>query len=431
MSDYKRENKMSQSKKEPVFCGPIIAYNQQGYTTPVFFDPHTAINAAGDKGSATNGTLITGAPGSGKSFLGMTLAMISAVCGKKTIFLDPKNDSLGMLNLKEWVNGKITQMDINDKELAGAMDPFIAQPTQNAKVAKAYSLLSILLGPFTEAQESILYPIVQDVAADSRASMTLLGTKLSRHANQSLNALGTRLAAIQGSSESSTLIFGKVGEGIPEIKPIQLNDGMTIISMLGLSLPDPNSDAEHQEPREKLGLGILYLITDYIMETMKNPDEKDVPKTIFIDEAWAIAATKMGYETMSSLLRLGRAFNTAVILMTQNVSDLESDTGENRLLNSVNTKFAFRCNDAEEAHHLCAALGISDGFADSFLNLSRGQCIMRDYKSRTATIKIIAQCDPIWPQAFETNPMKRAKNKAEAQKIMTDDGLGDFDNEDQ
>ncbi len=418
-------------RKEPVFCGPIIAYNQQGYTTPVFFDPHTAINSSDGGASATNGTLITGAPGSGKSFLGMTLAMISAVCGKKTIFLDPKNDSLGMLNLKEWVDGKITQMDINDKELTGAMDPFIAQDGQSAKIAKAYSLLSILLGPFTEAQESILYPIVMDTAANARASMTLLETKLARHPNQSLNALGTRLSAIRGSSESSNLIFGKVGEGIPEIKPIKLNDGMTIISMLGLSLPDPNSDAESQDPKEKLGLGILYLITDYIMETMKNPEEKDVPKTIFIDEAWAISATKMGYDTMSSLLRLGRAFNTAVILMTQNVSDLESKTGENKLLNSINTKFAFKCNDAEEAHYLCSVFGISDGFCDNFLHLQRGQCIMKDYKSRAATISVIAQCDPEWPHAFETNPMKRAKNKTEGQKMLADDGLGLMDEEDE
>lgn len=414
--------KSDRNARVPQWKGPVIAYNNQGYITPVFYDPHTAINSG--KGSMTNGALITGSPGSGKSFAGMNLAMMSAVSGKKTIFLDPKNDSLGMLNLKDWVDGKMNRLDINDSELFGAMDPFIAQPTIELKVSKAYALLSILLGPFNDEQESILYPIVQDVANDPVGSMTLMNIKLNRHADRSLNALGTRLAAIKGSSPSSSLIFGKIGDGTPEIKPVTFNDGMTIISMLGLDLPSNDADPRNYQAAQRLGMGILYLITDYILETMKNPDEREKPKTIIIDEAWAIAATKTGYDTLASLLRLGRSFNTAVILMSQNVSDLESSDGNNRLLNSVNTKFAFRCNDTEEAKHLCDSFDISYSFCDEFLDLIQGQCVMKDYKKRVAKISILPQCEE-WSRAFETNPFKRTQNK----KAIAENAADDYDDD--
>ena len=65
----------------------FVGETSQGTPQPVFFDAHTQIF-----NDRPPGCLITGEPGSGKSYLAMILATISAIVGKTTIVLDPKGD---------------------------------------------------------------------------------------------------------------------------------------------------------------------------------------------------------------------------------------------------------------------------------------------------------------------------------------------------
>lgn len=417
MTEGQQANRNQSSRKAVRWRGPVIGINEQGYQTPVFYDPHTSIAAGGQVGaSSSNGILITGSPGSGKSFLGMTLATESTIEGKKTIFLDPKNDSLGMINLRDWMDNKITVWDINDKELAGSMDPFIFNKTIEQKISKAYALINILLGPFNEKQDTLLYPIIQDIANEPKASMNLLKMKLLRHSDYSINRLGTHLEAIQGSGNISDLIFGTVSKDT-EIHQMEFNDGLTIISTFGLELPK-SADPSTYQPKDKLSLGIMYLICDFILAVMKDDKHKTEPKTVFIDEAWAVTASAQGYRTVCELLRLGRAFNLAVVLMTQNTSDLERDDGKQELMNSVVTRFAFKCNEDKEAAILCDSMGIGEDYIPYFTRLRQGECIMRDYKKRISQISIINQF-PEWAHAFETNPWKKAQQVQAAKKAQS------------
>lgn len=399
-------------KHSPKWRGPVIGINKQGYPTPVFFDAHTAINVK----SKSGGIVVTGSPGSGKSQLGMNLAIMSAISGKKTVYLDPKNDALGMVNLAGELGGKVEVWDLNDGQQNGAMDPYIMESDPRQKIAKAYSLVEILVGGLSDEQMTLLYPIMSDIANTDDPSLTALVTKLLRSDKPMIEALGTKLQAVEGSNPISGLIF-KRGREKPKMKHI--NDGLTIITTMGLRLPEYGSDPKHYRAEERLGLGIMYLITDFILSVMKDQDTRLDPKTVVIDEAWAVVNNSAGYATIESLLRLGRSLNTATILMTQNVSDLKSVNGEDKLMNSAVTQFAFRCEDTDEAKRLCKTLGISfDAFGEIFANLDSGWCIMKDYLNRVSMIYILQQNDR-WVRAFETNPLKKAQNKRqEMEKLL-------------
>lgn len=396
------------AKNDDVWRGPVIGVNKQGYPTPVFFDPHTSINTE----STAGGVVITGSPGSGKSQLGMNLAIMSAIAGKKTIFLDFKSDSLGMRNLNDELGGCIDVWDMGDQTQTGSMDPYVMEEEKARKISKAYSLVEILVGNISDEQMTRLYPIISDVAEEDDPSLTRLMMKLLRHPDPAIEAIGTRLQAVQGSSLISSLIFKK-GRGKAE-KMREFNDGLTIITAQELSLPEQGSDPSSYRAEERLSLGIMYLITDYILTVMKDQVHKPEPKTVIIDEAWAAVANEAGYATIESLFRLGRSLNTACILMTQNVSDLRNPkTGSNKLMNSAATQFAFKCSDREEAQILCKSLNISfNDFGDTFADLKSGWCVMKDFKGRVSLVYILQQNER-WTHAFETNPWKKAKQQLE------------------
>jgi len=64
----------------------------------VFWDSHTPII-----NNFPPGALITGAPGSGKTNLGLTLAGINTILGKITVILDPKGDFIGVKGIEDQI----------------------------------------------------------------------------------------------------------------------------------------------------------------------------------------------------------------------------------------------------------------------------------------------------------------------------------------
>ena len=388
--------------------GPVIGLNQQGYPTPVFYDPHTAINLT----SKSGGTVITGSPGSGKSQLGMTVSMISALAGKKTVYVDPKNDAAGMLELQDELDGHLTLKNLNDSSQSGKMDPFIVEKTPQSKVAKATALVRILVGELSNEQETLLQNQITTVAYGPDPSLNSLMNLLLRRPEPALTVLGTKLQTVQQSNQKMAGLLFKRDKGPTQIDTI--DDGLTIITVLGIKMPPMGASPSSYKPEERLSLGIMYLIIDFILTVMNEESTKLDPKTVLIDEAWAFIASEGGRNAVDQLFRMGRSLSTSCILMTQNITDLRSSDDErNTLLNSAATKFAFRANDKSEIREICSAFDISyNSFGDVFPGLGPGDCIMRDYLDRVSRIHIIQQ-NAQWVHAFETNPFKKRMQENE------------------
>lgn len=198
---------------------------------------------------------------------------------------------------------------------------------------------------------------------------------------------------------------------------MKMGKGLTIITLLGLKMPDPNMDEKDYQINDRLGMGIMFLVTNYIRNIMIGADDghdeegkKRVPppKTIIIDESWAVLATKMGRQVISEICRLGRSLNTACVLISQNADDIDKFG----LQNSISTRFAFRVKTVAEGEKVRESFDLPEdvGIAQSMINFDKGDCIMKDFHNNVACVHIDSYDKRIF-DAFNTNPFERERNK--------------------
>lgn len=393
-------------RKPTKWMGPYIGETILGYHTPVFFDLHTSIAS-----SNPPGVYVSGSPGSGKSFFSMMMAYQSTLSGKITVYLDPKADSVNILNLQSDL-GDINIWDLADdkKVEPGILDPFSLEKEPAQQQLLVMSLIETFAGTLTSEQRNSLTPIVEDVLKLKKPSLRIVMQRLlARRNDPQANALGNQLKLIE------PLKFARLCFDHYEGSAMKMGKGLTIITLLGLKMPDPNMDEKDYQINDRLGMGIMFLVTNYIRNIMIGVDDghdeegkKRVPppKTIIIDESWAVLATKMGRQVISEICRLGRSLNTACVLISQNADDIDKFG----LQNSISTRFAFRVKTIAEGEKVRESFDLPEdvGIAQSMINFDKGDCIMKDFNNNVACVHIDSYDKRIF-DAFNTNPFERGK----------------------
>lgn len=389
-------------KRATKWVGPYIGETIMGSHSPVFFDLHTPVAS-----NNPSGVYLSGSPGSGKTFTAELLAYLSTISGKTTVYLDPKADSISLLNLQSDI-GDINVWDLaNDSQVEeGILDPFslVKDPAQQQILVM--ELIEAFVGDVTSVQRNSLTPIIEDVVKMPEPSLSIVMQKLlSRRNDPDANALGYQLRLMRPLPFSRLCFDHYQGNGM------KIGKGLTIITLLGLELPD--ADTSEYTPQTRLGMGIMLLITTYIRNIMMDNEGKEkasaagkkyvpMPKTIIIDESWAILATKTGRKIVSELCRLGRSLSTACVLISQNADDIE----KYGISNSISTRFAFRTKTKDEAQKvresfdLPSDIGIEDTMTNDF---DAGDCLMKDFNGNIACVHIDAY-DSRVVRAFNTNP---------------------------
>lgn len=372
--------------------------------TPVFFDTHFGVF-----NQKPPVTVITGQPGSGKTFLGSLIVMNSAITGKQTVVLDPKGDFLPLANMKDDLND-IVVWNLSDNRKSGILDPFAMVESGGEKLALVNSVIDLFTGGLTREEESILQPLIKDVIESPNPSlqkvvMELKKTQGSDEPSQKARQLGSRLDSI-AVMPFSRLCFSP-GGGSRSLGG--LSDNLTIITLLGLPLPKSEKDAK--EPEGRLASGIIYLIT-YLVDKLMTSGKDKLPKTLFIDEAWQILSNSYGAKLIESIALLGRSLNMALILATQNNSHIKRIDIDS----TVTSRFAFS-TDSKEAENIVKDMNLpeNEGFEDIFLQLDTGQCIMQDIDSRYAAINVIMWKNE-WIEMLQTNPKERMLKEAAKKK---------------
>lgn len=393
-------------RKPTKWMGPYIGETILGYHTPVFFDLHTSIAS-----SNPPGVYVSGSPGSGKSFFSMMMAYQSTLSGKITVYLDPKADSVNILNLQSDL-GDINVWDLADdtKVEPGILDPFSLEKEPAQQQLLVMSLIETFAGTLSSEQRNSLTPIVEDVIKLKKPSLRIVMQRLlARRNDPQANALGNQLKLIE------TLKFSRLCFDHYEGSAMKMGKGLTIITLLGLKMPDPNMDEKDYQINDRLGMGIMFLVTNYIRNIMIGVDDghdeegkKRVPppKTVIIDESWAVLATKMGRQVISEICRLGRSLNTACVLISQNADDIDKFG----LQNSISTRFAFRVKTVAEGEKVRESFDLPEdvGIAQSMINFDKGDCIMKDFNNNVACVHIDSY-DKRMFDAFNTNPFERGK----------------------
>lgn len=371
-----------------------IGNTSRGVDQPVFWDSHTQIYNGNPPG-----TLITGSPGSGKTFLAMTLTCLCAILGKTTIVLDPKGDFLSLANLQDQI-GKVNFWNLADRRKKGILDPFYMADTDGEKLGLVLDVIDMFLGGLSGDQIRVLSPVIKDVIEGPVPSLIAVTEALTMSENVEARNLGAQLDLV------SKLPFAELcfAPGSSKRNSISIDEGLTVVTMVGLELSTDSSGSQNYKKR--LASTVFFLITNFIKRVLHESEDTS-PKTLVIDEAWAVLSTEAGASVIKEVALLGRSKSLALILITQNDSHLNSLDIDN----TIKTRFAFKTDHKESAEIIKnMQLPLNEGFENILTGLGTGECLMQDYMGRYSTVQI-TDYNKSWAKAFETNPLKKKRNQ--------------------
>jgi hypothetical protein len=375
------------------WLGPYIGETTSRVRTAVHFSPHVAMAK-----NRPPGVAIIGSPGGGKSFCAFTCAYQDAMQGVWTIYIDPKADAKPMTELAGL--GGARSFDLaqgND----GMLDPFTLADDVNQAALLALETVRLLLGgSLSGEREEALIVALNMVAAEPQPSLgRVVDVLLANQQSADARALGLTLDMMRKLPFAKLCFSARGGDSIrPE-------DGLTVITLLGLELPTADINQSDYSYENRLAVSVMYLLTRYARQLMLSAD-KDHPKSIYVDEAWAITSTPQGAKLIPEVARMGRSHNTALVLVTQNAGDLRQQA----VTNSISTVFAFRASKNDEIDEVLDLLNadIHEGHRSAVRELLNGECLMRDVDGRIARVQIDAWNRELFT-AFDTNPETRGK----------------------
>lgn len=399
------KKKTDPNGEELGFVGPYIGYTTSRVVSPVFYSLHASI-ATGNP----SGCLITGSPGSGKSFLAFSLTYLMTMMGVWCIYIDPKGDAVPMAQLPG-IKNRTRVLDLRNGQ-DGMLDPFSLGNDINKQKELAFEVIMLFMGGESK------------VTPDQRVQISKAITVVTELPNPSLNLVAEFLLESTDIHAQSVghnlnlmrrLNFAKLCFSPRKSDNISVENMLTIITLTGLDLPSNSEDISQYSTGNKLAVAIMFLLTDYTRQLMQNSNQTH-PKAIVIDEAWAVIGTPQGLKLVESVSRMGRSLNTGIILVSQNAQDFHGE----KITNSVSTKIAFRTKDKDEIDNIITLLGMENNEYSraSIRNLDVGAAIMQDAHDRLARIKIDAW-DEEMKTAFETNPEKKRRQKEEEMRLAT------------
>lgn len=372
-----------------------------GSKYPVFYDPHYCI-----LNNMSPVTLVTGSPGTGKTFFGLVLASHCSIMGKLSFIIDPKGDfislklmeKMGEINsVQIWsvieVNGDVKEENI------GMLDPTSFTGNIHEDAALTLDVIKTLIGSITDTQNTELVPIVRDVVESPQPSFTAVVQKLLKNRDDEIRTLGFSLDTLLKLPSAKLLTSNK------RIKKRELkfNSGTVVASIMGLDLPKDASDPAKYSAKEKISVAIIGLLTMSVLNIMRGLP-KSIFKTLIVDEAWALMATKAGKDLISQTSLLGRSLNMATILMTQSPQHIETEDGPD-LDTTISTRFAF--GNPGETDNIITVRGMrlpeGEGWESLIPALEVGECLMQNSNGTRSVIHIMAQDN--WKNIFDTNPL--------------------------
>jgi hypothetical protein len=395
----------------------FIGSTGTGLPQPVFFDPHYPILL-----NKPPVALITGSPGSGKTFLGLTLTAQASVMGKTSFVIDPKGDFLALKKLERAHEiGKTTVWSIfsteDNAEVSednyGLLDPLSLMENKDDNVALTVDVIESLVNNVSIAQSNALLPIIKDVSESKDPSLARVLRQLQSNQDAEIRNLGTKLDVPLKKSIAKLLVGRTKTDGY--VNPFIKANGCTVVSLMGLSLPDADQPEADYNSDERLSTVIMRLLTQLILEAMQK-QPKRIQKMLVVDEAWVVFGNKSGKKLINSAALLGRSLNMAIILATQSPRHImtKDDGGGSTLDTTISTRFAFR-NDSDTDNSLnrkAMKLPEGEGWENVFPAFETGQCMMKDCANGRAIMDVITTKS--WARAFNTNPfasLESNKNK--------------------
>jgi len=354
----------------------------------VYLNPKLA--AQGLKGTVTNSlsVAIVGSVGGGKSVTVNDICYYVVLSGGKVLLLDPKGERTKWIeDLPELGNELNIVTLFANEEYRGLLDPWYIAEGKDAE-AWAISILTVLLGGMNrDPRFKIISKAVKAVGAQENPCMTAVMEYLLNSNEQACVEVGEDIEAFYGIS-FAVLLFGN---GKP-VKTINLESAMNILQIQNLALPDKKVEPKDYSFENVLSVAMLIPITAFAEKFIHG--DRSVLKIFVSEEAWATLASSQGKQISNKLSREGRALNSGIYYVSQDVGVLEGAIKDN-----IGMKFAFRCKDDEEVTAVLKFFDMerTDENAELLKTLGNGQCLFQDIYGHIGVLDV----DPVFLELFK------------------------------
>jgi AAA domain-containing protein len=372
--------------------GVYLGWSPYGGGRPVFYDPTEA-----PRTSRPAGVLFLGTTGSGKTNAAETVGVAGERCGSRVLAFDPKPDH-GLDKVPE-LEGRVGVLELSGAEShRGAIDPMaIAPPDLREELASSY-LLELLRQP-PASWENAIQRAVRDTIKAGDANLLAVVERLQDSDNEAAREAGDALEVV---SDFGLARLG-FGSGAATSKVETGDDPITTIRTPGLTLPDPGASRETYTRAERVSVATLSLVAALVLRLVS--EDRSQHKIIIFDEAWFLLSSRQGRALLDRLVRLGRANNATVILISQKVTDLAD------LSALVGVFFCFCPESDAEARQVLELWGRDPdgdaGIRAAMGDFRNGRCLMRDLDGRIGEVQVDLVFDS-FREAFDTVPTARA-----------------------
>lgn len=380
---------------------------------PVYFTPFLAPLKNRSAACFFMGTL-----GGGKSFNSNLITYSTIMQGARALIIDPKGERGEWINELPELSDHMTITTLTSKdEDKGKLDPFNIyrdNPKEAGELAR--SILKELYkiedkSPTDVILAETIRTVIDGVESQKTGkilppSMELVYIMLQKvperneegHDNTEYQKAARALARLMKATKEigmASLLFGTGRE-----KGLSFNAKVNILQVDGLNMPDPALKKEEYNESQTLSTVLMIPISSFA----KRFASKDkLPKTILLDESWALRQTTEGKNLFNFLARAGRSLNCCTIFIGHSVEDVD-DKG---LKAAITFKFCFKVNTSEEAAASLRfmELEVTEDNLEVLMKMPNGHALFKDLDGNVDIVKFDAVKEHI-AFAFNTNPDK-------------------------
>lgn len=359
---------------------PLAVNLSSGLAELVYVDPGYGPRALDRSGSV----LATGSPGSGKSYTLKSMTWATVLSGGQVVVVD-RSASREYVTLADAVpDAQVVDFRAGNVSL----DPLACIADRHQATTVATAFLSIL------TRVDLLSPIGAGIreevekVAEAGGRMADVIEAL-RQRRDTLDV--ARIADIYRGMSGAAAVLA------PTLAPVDLTAGYVCISVPWLTLPEAGT--ENPLPEQAFGLSLLYLITAVAQASILS--DRGRFGAILLDEAWALTANEHGKALVEQIIRAGRKEYVAAWLASQLPTDYPAEIAD-----QVDIKMVFRQagKATSDALSMLSLPPTADRIELVERHLSRGRCIFRDVRGRTALIQVLPAIDPTLAKVILTTP---------------------------
>jgi len=358
------------------------------------------------KGSDTNSLAvsITGATGYGKSMAVNLMLYNAVVYGARAVLIDPKNERGDWLkNLPELRHEYNVIKIENRSENRGLLDPYVIMEHDADAESLAENILTYLLD--IGLKDGDTYPrlkkALEFVTARPRGDRGLLHVidELRDQGTETSTALADHVEALSRTG-CAQLLFSR-GDVRNHIR---LDKQLNILNVADLDLPERG--VTDPDIKQQIGVALLIAIGTFMKGFIRSDEE--TYKMVLFEEAWAILGNARGAALADGLVRMGRAKNAGIYMITQNVGDIPD-----ALKNSIGLRFAFnpgRADTGKEVQAILKYMGLDPEDRELQLRIQgmdKGECLHRDLYGNVGMMYVHWLFDELH-DAFDTSTTRKS-----------------------